>query len=133
MNHLSQPELREKLKIGKTFCNRICRAIDNHTDIYSDLARLGNKYDLYAFTHARKYLKELEGGKPVPPFDQDEIKKVWDEESFKEERLYAEDELRLDLIDKIDDWFRVTEIPEKMNAKQLARIIRLAMITIVSN
>lgn len=132
MKHMRQPELREQFGIGKTYCNRICRAIDNHTELYSDLARMGNKYDLYAFAHARKYLRELEEGKPVPPFDPDEIKKAIDEESFREERIYAEDELRLDIADEINEWFRVTEIPEKISARQLAPIIRRAMISIVT-
>lgn len=132
MKHLEQPELRKKLGIGKTYCNRICRAIDNHKELYPELTRIGNKYDLYAFTHARKYLRELEKGKPVPPFDPDEIKKAIDEESFKEERIFAEDELRLDLADEINEWFRVTEIPEKISTKQLATIIRRAMVSIVT-
>lgn len=133
MKFYKQVELQKMFSIGATYCTRICRAIDAHQDIYTEYSRNGSRYDICAFVHASKYLKELENGRPVPTYNPEEITKVLMEHEFKEERAFAEAELRLRLIDKVNEWFRVTDIPKDIKAQDLTNIVQRAMLAIISN
>lgn len=132
MKFYKQVELQKMFGIGSTYCTRICRAIDAHPEIYSEWSRNGTRYEICSFVHASKYLNELESDNPVPAFEPESIERVLSEHECKEERRLAESELKLDLIDRINEWFRVTEIPKDIKAEKYATIVRNAMIAIVS-
>lgn len=132
MKYYKQVELQALFSIGSTYCTRICRAIDHHPDIYSEWARNGTRYEICAFIHASKYLNELENGDPVPAFVPESIERVLKEHEFSEERAFAEHEVKMDIADKINDWFNVTEIPDNITSKQTAKIIKKGMLSIVA-
>lgn len=132
MKFYKQVELQKMFSIGSTYCTRICRAIDDHQDIYTKYSRNGTRYDVCAFVHASKYLKELENDRPVPAYNPDEITKVLMEHEFKEERAFAEAELKLDLAGRVNEWFRVTEIPKNIKPNELITIVQNAMLAIIS-
>lgn len=132
MTFYKQVELQKMFSIGSTYCSRICRAIDNHPEIYSEWSRTGTRYEICAFVHASKYLNELEAGDEVPAFNPHQIEEVLRAHDYQEEKKFTEHEIRLDLVDKVNDWFRVTQIPDNMSAKEFAKIARLGMISIVT-
>lgn len=132
LKYLKQVELQKMFDIGSTYCTRICRAIDNHQEIYSEWAKNGTRYEICAFVHASKYLSELENNLQVPEFIPERIEEVLRAHEFKEERNYAEHEVKLHLADKVNEWFRVTEIPKNISANEVAKIIKKAMLAIVT-
>lgn len=129
-----QTELQDKFGIGPTFCTRICRLIDKNLDIYSEYARMGTQYSIYAFAHARKYYREIENEQDFPAYNPEEIKKAIDEEQrsdCEEARQAAERELRLTLIERINDWFTVTKIPKDMKATDFAPMAKKGMLSLL--
>lgn len=133
---LKQVELQEKYGVGSTYCTKICRMVDAHPEIYS-YPSLGTQYNKYAFFHAYAFYKKLKNGEEVPPYDITEIKKVIGEEEEEKIdldsiKIYVEHRLRADMIDKINDWFRVTEIPKEMNGSDFSNIAHKAMVSIIT-
>lgn len=137
MNQLyyKQVDLQQRFDIGPTFCNKVCRLIDENPDLYSGYSRIGTKYHICAFLHAYKHWQALEMGKEVPQFMPEVLGKlVMDkqERDADEAAKYAEHRLRTDIIVRIVDWFNVTAIPNNICNKRLAGIIKKAMVAIVT-
>ena len=130
-----QVDLQQKFDIGATFCNKVCRLIDNNEDIYSGYSKIGTKYHICAFLHAYKHWQDLESGRNVPPFQPEVLGKLvmdQQERDAEEAAKYAEHKLRTDIVIKIIDWFNVTAIPRGLCDKRLLGIIKKAMVAIVT-
>lgn len=133
--YYKQVDLQEKFDLGATFVNRVCHLIDDNADLYEGYGRIGKKVHICAFLHAYKFWQELEAGKSVQPFDPKTIEKfVLDDQERDaiEAARHAENQLRTDLILNIVDWFDTTEIPDNISIKQLVRVIKRAMVALVT-
>lgn len=133
---LKQAKLQEEYGVGSTYCTKICRIIDSHPEIYS-YPRLGTRYNKYAFFHAFAFYKKLKNGEEVPPYDISEIKKIIGDDEVEKvdlevHKAHVEHCLKARLYDEIKEWFRVTEIPMELSARDYSKIAYKAIISIVT-
>ena len=130
-----QTELQRQFNIGSTLCTQVCRLIDKNTDRYGEFAKIGGQYESVAFADAYKYRKELASGKQIPPFIPEQAMKYQlnSEIDECEEYYYAGARaMRNKMFQMIKQYFDDTIIPRDIEPKELAKVIRLAMLSIAA-